>query len=507
MTLLEMFHWTVAKHPDHEAIVHQSGRLTYRDLSEKACRLSSCLVQRGVRAGDRVILLLENSPSYLISYFGVLASGAVVVALNPNTTSHELNYLLSDSRAKGIICHASILSMLESAIGCSPFPEFILVDGCLSLDSVGGIPNVERLADILEVANQPPVSCVSSDADLAQIIYTSGTTGKPKGVMLTHRGLIANTESIVSYLKLSERDRIMVILPFFYSYGNSLLLTHVFVGGTLVVAEQFVFLNKVVIQMVQEQVTGFSGVPSSYSMLLKQSVFSRTRFETLRYVTCAGGALSTSSIRALQECLPDTEIYVMYGQTEASARLSYLEPSDLTRKMGSIGKGMPGVRLRVLRKDGTETLPGEVGEITAEGDCLMKGYWNNPVETCRTLRGSRLHTGDLATIDKEGFIFIVGRKSEIIKSGSYRIHPVEIEEVLNSHPDVVESAAVGIDDTVLGECILAFVVARSMNSLSSFELLHYARTFLPGFKLPRKIVFVEQLPKTSSGKIKRAALR
>jgi len=197
----------------------------------------------------------------------------------------------------------------------------------------------------------------------------------------------------------------------------------------------------------------------------------------------------------------------MYGQTEASARLSYLEPSDLTRKMGSIGKGMPGVRLRVLRKDGTETLPGEVGEITAEGDCLMKGYWNNPVETCRTLRGSRLHTGDLATIDKEGFIFIVGRKSEIIKSGSYRIHPVEIEEVLNSHPDVVESAAVGIDDTVLGECILAFVVARSMNSLSSFELLHYARTFLPGFKLPRKIVFVEQLPKTSSGKIKRAALR
>jgi acyl-CoA synthetase (AMP-forming)/AMP-acid ligase II len=507
MTLQEMFHRTTANYPDHEAIVYRSERLTYRDLFEKASRLSSCLVQRGVHAGDRVVLLLENSPSYLISYFGVLGSGAVVVALNPNTTSHELKYLLSDSEPRGIICHASILPMLEPVVGQLPFPEFILVDGWLSSKSSTGLQNVERLAGILEIASLRDVSFVRSDADLAQIIYTSGTTGKPKGVMLTHRGLMANTESIVSYLKLSARDRVMVILPFFYSYGNSLLLTHVFVGGTLVVAKQFVFLNRVATQMLEEGVTGFSGVPSSYAMLLKQSVFSKTRFETLRYLTCAGGALSTSSIRRLQDCLPDVEIYIMYGQTEASARLSYLEPSNLTRKMGSIGKGIPGVRLRVLKKDGTGVLPGEVGEITAEGACLMKGYWNNPVATHKTLRGNRLYTGDLATIDEEGFIFVVGRASEIIKSGSYRIHPMEIEEVLNSHPGVVESAAVGVDDAVLGECIVAFVVTRPDCSPLSSDLLQYARTFLPAFKLPRRIVFVEELPKTSSGKIKRVALR
>jgi acyl-CoA synthetase (AMP-forming)/AMP-acid ligase II len=397
--------------------------------------------------------------------------------------------------------------MLEPVLGHLLFLEFILVDGDLSLGSAHGLQNVERLADILEVASPRDVSFVRSDSDLAQIIYTSGTTGKPKGVMLTHRGLMANTESIAAYLKLSEHERTMVILPFFYSYGNSLLLTHVFVGGTLVVAEQFVFLNKVVTQMLQERVTGFSGVPSSYAMLLKQSPFSRTRFETLRYVTCAGGALSKSLICVLQDSLPNTEIYIMYGQTEASARLSYLEPSNLTRKMGSIGKGMPGVHLRVLKKDGTEVLPGEVGEITAEGDCLMKGYWNNPVETCKSLRGNRLYTGDLATIDEEGFIFIVGRESEIIKSGSYRIHPMEIEEALNSHPDVLESAAVGVDDAVLGESIVAFAVTRPDSSPSSSDLLRHARKFLPAFKLPRRIVFVEQLPKTSSGKIKRAALR
>jgi long-chain acyl-CoA synthetase len=506
MTLLEMFRRTATTYPDHEAIVHQSRRFTYRALFEQACRLSSWLVQKGVQTGDRLVLLLENSPSYLISYFGVLGGGAVVVALNPDTTSHELEHLLSDSKPKGIICHASILPILQLGIGGSPFPEFVLVDGDLPPDATHGLQNVERLADILEVPS-PHASLVQRDADLAQIIYTSGTTGKPKGVMLTHRGLMANTESIATYLKLSEQDRTMVILPFFYSYGNSLLLTHVFVGGTLVIGEQFVFLNKVVAQMIQERVTGFSGVPSSYAMLLKQSVFSRSRFDTLRYVTCAGGALSKSSISALQECLPGTEIYIMYGQTEASARLSYLEPSDLTRKMGSIGKGIPGVRLRVLRKDGTEVLPGEVGEITAEGDCLMSGYWNSPVETCKTLRGNRLYTGDLATIDEEGFIFIVGRESEIIKSGSYRIHPLEIEEVINSHPDVVESAAVGVDDAVLGECIVAFVVTRPDSSSPASDLLRYARKFLPAFKLPRRIVFLEQLPKTSSGKIKRAALR
>jgi acyl-CoA synthetase (AMP-forming)/AMP-acid ligase II len=460
-----------------------------------------------VYAGDRVVLLLKNSSNYLISYFGVLGSGGIVVALNPDTTAHELKYLLCDSDAKGIICHASILPMLARGMGGSIVPRFILVEGKLSPGSARDLQNVEPLADLLEISSAPKLSFKCNEADLAQIIYTSGTTGKPKGVMLTHRGLVANTKSIATYLKLSARDRIMVILPFFYSYGNSLLLTHVSVGGTLVIAEQFVFLTKVVKQMLQEQVTGFSGVPSSYAMLLKQSIWSKTRFETLRYVTCAGGALSKASIRALQACLPEAEIYIMYGQTEASARLSYLEPSDLTRKMGSIGKGIPGVRLRVLRKNGTEVLPGEVGEITAEGDCLMKGYWNNPDETKKTLRGNRLYTGDLATIDEEGFIFIVGRESEIIKSGSYRIHPMEIEEVLNSHPDVVESAAVGVEDAILGECIIAFVATRPHCCLPSSDLLHYARMFLPAFKLPRRIVFVEELPKTSSGKIKRVALR
>ena len=507
MTLLEMFHRTAANYPDHEAIVHQSDRLTYRTLSEKARRLSSYLTRTGVRTGDRVVLLLANSPSYLISYFGVLGSGAAVVALNPDTTPHELKHLLSDSEPKGIICDASVLPMLALGIGSSAFPAFIVADGCLSPDSDRGRQNVERLADIVEVTSPLDVDIVISDSDLAQIIYTSGTTGKPKGVMLTHRNLIANTQSIVTYLKLTDRDRVLVILPFFYSYGNSLLLTHVFVGGTLVLSEQFVFLNQVVSQMLQEKVTGFSGVPSSYAMLLRKSVFPRTRFEHLRYITCAGGALSKSAIQELQSCLPATEIYIMYGQTEASARLSYLDPDKLKEKIGSIGKGVPGVALGVLKEDGARVGPGEVGEIVAQGHCLMTGYWNSPAETQKVLKDNKLYTGDLATIDDEGFIYIVGRHSDLIKSGSYRVHPLEIEDVLQSHPDVIESAVVGVDDAILGESIVGFVVTREGRCVSSSEVLRFARQFLPNYKLPKRVVFAESLPKTSSGKIKRQELK
>jgi len=507
MTLVEMLEQTATKYPDQEAMVYKSIRLTYGSVYQSACQVSSRLVQEGALPGDRIVLLLKNSPSYFISYFAVLRAGGVVVSLNPDTTAYELDHLLSDSEPKGIICHSSVLPMLQPLIENLPVLEFILVDGCLAPGGQDTKKRVDLLANALQEPVSPHFPFVGSPENLAQIIYTSGTTARPKGVMLTHGNLMANTESIVTYLKLTERDRVMVILPFFYSYGNSLLLTHTYVGGTLVVSEQAVFLNNVVSQMVQERITGFSGVPSCYAMLLRQSVFPQTRFETLRYVTCAGGALTKPLIAELQACLPNTEIYIMYGQTEASARLSYLDPADLTKQMGSIGRGVPGVGLKVLKDDGTEVIPGEVGQIVAEGDCIMKGYWNNPTETEKVLKGGRLYTGDLATVSEDGFIYIEGRRSDIIKCGSYRIQPMEIEEILNACPGVVESAVVGISDEVLGESIVAFVVISSHSSCSSSELLHFTRRFLPTYKLPKKVVFLEQLPKTSSQKIKRAALR
>jgi acyl-coenzyme A synthetase/AMP-(fatty) acid ligase len=217
--------------------------------------------------------------------------------------------------------------------------------------------------------------------------------------------------------------------------------------------------------------------------------------------------LAKSFIEELHACLPHTEIYIMYGQTEASARLSYLAPTDLPRKIGSIGRGIPGVVLKVLKGDDIEVQPGEVGEIVAEGENIMQGYWNNSVATEKVLKGGRLYTGDLATVDEEGFLYIVGRQSDIIKSGSYRVHPGEIEEVLNAHPCVVESGVVGIADAILGEVVVASVVLRPDYALTQPELLQFSKAFLPSYKMPKRVVFVEQLPKTASGKIKRGVLR
>jgi long-chain acyl-CoA synthetase len=245
MTLVEILQRTTAAHPHNQAIVHKSRGLSYESLYRAASQLSFELIQRGVKPGDRVVLLLENSPSYLISYFGILGSGAVVVALNPDTTAHELKHLLSDSEPKGIICHASVLPVLEPVIETLPFLKFILLDGCPPPERKNTKTTIGLLNEAFQ-GGELRDFIIGSEADLAQIIYTSGTTGRPKGVMLTHRNLRANTEAIVAYLKLTEHDRVMVILPFFYSYGNSLLRSHAFVGGTLVVAEQFVFFNMVV---------------------------------------------------------------------------------------------------------------------------------------------------------------------------------------------------------------------------------------------------------------------
>ena len=405
MLFHKLLHQTAVRYPDQEAVVHKSNRTSYGQIEAESLQLGNHL-DRNLKLlpGDRVVILLENSVRYITSYFGVIGAGGVAVPLNPDTTPHELQSILNDCGPKGIICHASTVSTMEQIFGKVPELEFILVEGEAPFEDRLTGKKVEPWSFCLQntLKGWEPYRVDSND--LAQIIYTSGTTGRPKGVMLSHSNLLENTDSIVSYLALQESDRVQVILPFFYSYGNSLLLTHFRVGGTLVLSDQFVFLQGIVSQMIREQVTGFSGVPSSFAMLERNSKFFSTPPESLRYVTCAGGALSIAMIGRLQKALPHTDIVVMYGQTEASARLSYLPPQDLPQKLGSIGKGIPNVTLSILNEEGQPVGLGEVGEIVAEGGCLMKGYWRNEEETQRVLKAGRLHTGDLATRDEDGFI-------------------------------------------------------------------------------------------------------
>ena len=279
--------------------------------------------------------------------------------------------------------------------------------------------------------------------------------------MITHQNIISNTDSIIEYLNLTSDDTILVVLPCYYCVGLSLLHTHIRVGGSVVLNNSFMFLGTVINDLITYKCTGFSGVPSHYQMLLKKSKsFKETKFPSLRYVTQAGGKLHNVFIKEFVETFPEIKFIVMYGQTEATARLSYLPHNLVLSKLGSIGKAIPEVILKVVDKEGNETSLGEVGEIVAKGGNIMKGYYKDPEATKIALSDGWLHTGDLAKIDEDDFIYIVAREKEIIKVGGKRISPKEIEEVILSVPMVVDCTIKGVYDDVLGEGIKATVIVE-----------------------------------------------
>jgi len=481
---------SATKYPDKIAVIHQKDRLSYKKLNDLSDAFAAILIDRGVKKGDRVAVFLSNSCEYLIVYFAILKAGAVITALNTQFVSRELGLIITDCSPTIFISDKKHKAVVEKALKSSENRLEILLIDDWALHHAAGTLKPE----------------VCSPEDLAMIIYTSGTTANPKGVMLSHENLSANAESIIGYLRLTVNDKIMVVLPFYSSYGNSLLTTHIRVGGTLVIDNRFMYPNLVIDSMLAEKVTGFAGVPSSFLLLIKKSAIRKYQFPNLRYVTQAGGAMAPSMIEEFLEIVPDIEFYVMYGQTEASPRLSYLKSENLNDKMGSIGKAIPGVELTVLNEEGIPVKPGQTGEIVAKGRNVMQGYWNAPEETALVLRKEGLFTGDLAQIDEEGFIYIVGRKKEIIKSRGNSINPFEIENVVCQIPNIVECAAVGISDEILGEAIALFVVGNG-SVIEEKDIMLFCRSNMAAYKVPKKIEIVSELPKTASGKIKRQELR
>ncbi len=505
MLLHETLKSSAQKYPQKIAVVYQKQRLTYAKIDKFSDSLAHLILEKGIKKGDRIALLLENSADYVISFFGILKSGAVAVPLNTQLVNRELAYLLKDFTPRFVITDSAHQPALKGLLD----PVFILKIDKGDVSPVlfrGGLNKKGETSPsfLLETGNRG--TGAHSIDDLAMIIYTSGTTGKPKGVMLSHKNLNANASSIIEYLHLKPTDKVMVILPFYYSYGNSLLTTHIKIGATLVIDNRFVYPNVVLETMEKEEVTGFAGVPSHYAILLRKSALKKYKLDKLRYVTQAGGALAHSMIEEFLNIVAHVKFYVMYGQTEASARLTFLNPAYLREKSGSIGKAIPGVELEILEENSSAKVKeGEIGEIVAKGLNIMLGYWNSSTETAVVLKKEGLRTGDLARRDEDGFIYLVARKKEMIKSGANRVSPLEIEEAVCRMHGVVECAAVGVPDEILGEAINLYVVKNGVDFSANDLLLHCKRN-LAAYKLPKTIKFVESLPKTSTGKIKRSEL-
>jgi len=503
----EMFLSAVARHGGRVLVHHRSEDWTYARIARAASAVASWLQGIGARRGDRVVVVLTNGADYVSAYFGTLLAGCSVVAVHPETPARELRAVLDHSEAVGVIAAADVVRVLNEVAGGLRHGRAALLCGAEAVPhAVGGRPAASLAALVEHGAPDIAPPNVALD-DVAQIIYTSGTTGGPKGVVLTHRNLAANTRSILSYLPLTREDSVLVVLPFFYSYGNSLLLTHVSVGGRLVIAEDFVFWSRVANLADREGVTGLAGVPSTFTMLLFRSNFTTRRLAALRYVTCAGGALPAPMVARLRAALPAVSVFLMYGQTEATARLSALLPHEVAERPESAGRAIPGVELTIWSDDGRRLGPREVGEIVARGENVMRGYWNDADASRLVLRPEGLRTGDLAWMDEDGYLFIVGRKSDIIKSGSYRIGPREIEEVLMGLADVADAAVVGRPDEILGEVPVAFVVPRIKGTCSADAMLEELRRLLPRHKVPREILLVDALPRTGTGKLRRIELQ
>jgi len=502
-TLLDLLHNSVQRFSDKAAVIQGDVKVSYKSLWQKACGLANFLVENGLQRGDRVSILIENSPEYIASYYGVLLAGGAAVGLNTAAKSRDLANWIKHSGSVFFIGRSSHLEIVDTLKQIDNEQIKIILCGeseiCSHARSYEDIPPVDQAPDCLKDLN--PVK------DLASIIYTSGTTGHPKGVMLSHDNLFQNTSSILAYLELSEHDSIVNVLPFYYSYGNSVLHTHLAAGATLILENSMLYPHKIVSLMVEHQTTGFSGVPSTYNLLLSRTRLDEFDLKHLRYMTQAGGAMSPANIKRIRELLPDVHFFVMYGQTEASSRLSYLPPDQFDQKPGSVGIGIPNVKLEVMDKNNKPVNSHDVGEIYAKGKNIMLGYWNDKTLSEQVRHGEWLKTGDLAYKDDDGYLYIVGRSSEMIKSGAHRISPKDIEEVIFEFKGVEEVAVVGKKDDLLGQVIKAFVVKSPSAELDKLKLMHHCKKNLASYKIPKQIEFIDKIPRTASGKIRRVSLQ
>ena len=466
----------------NDFILGRKETLSYHQLIDGVMKLAGRL-NREVGTGQKIVLLMPNSRLSVISYLAIMKSGNVVVPLNPDIEKESLQHIIA-------ICDTR-LAIITKQITAKLHPDIKLL---INEEELEVILKSEATRDWKRTSTLP-------DA-LAQIIFTSGSTALPKGVMISHRNIRANTDSITDYLCLSEKDCVEVVLPFFYCYGLSLLHTHLKVGGRIVLNNTFIFISSLIDDLKKYKCTGFAGVPGHFQILLRKSeAFKKNDYPHLRYVTQAGGMLHTAFINEFCDAFQKTNFYVMYGQTEATARLSYLPPQFIKSKLGSLGKGIPGVELKVVNALGNTVRAGEVGEIIAKGDNVMSGYFNEPDETAETIKNGWLYTGDLATVDEDDFIFYVSRRREIIKVGGKRVSPKEIEEVIINVPGVVDCTIEAVKDDLLGEAVKATVVVNSINKhISAHELKELCALKLANYKIPQVIVFADKLNVNAAGK-------
>jgi long-chain acyl-CoA synthetase len=489
------------KFPDKEALLYGSEKFTYKTLNNAMMSLAGFLVANGLKKEDRVAVFLDNSYEAVVSVFGILQSGGTLVLIHPATPVERMGYILHNCQPRFLIAPSSKLDQIVDAEkACTTFPKHIFIGN-------GNIPTSAFRFDIALQSKQINDKYMVSDEDLAVIVYTSGSTGKPKGVMLTHRNFDVVTDAVSEYLENTSDDIILDFLPLSITYGLLQLLVTFRTGGILVLEKGFGFPYEIIKKIKEAKITGFAGAPTVYSIITQLNLEGET-FPALRYITNAAAAMPYSFIPKLRKIFPTTKIYLMHGLTEC-LRTTYLPPDEIETRSTSVGRGMKYVRLSIEDENGNSLSSGQVGELCVRGPNIMRGYWNDPDGTAKVLRRDKttgeivLRSGDLFTVNDEGYFYFVSRSDDVIKSRGRKVSPVEVENVIYLCDDVFEVRVIGIPDTLLGQAVKAEIVLKKGALITVDQIKAHCKKHLEDFQIPQKIEFVQSLPKTAGGKIKR----
>jgi long-chain acyl-CoA synthetase len=471
--------------PDHVAIRLDDTELNYAQLNGATAHFVGLLREHGFQHGDRVGIMLPNVPYFPVCYYGVLRAGGVIVPMNVLLKKREISFYLEDSGARLLFAWDGFAQDAQAGADAAG-AECILVKAGEFEHVVGAAP---PLAAVTEV----------QDGDTAVILYTSGTTGTPKGAELSHANLLRNANAAVNLFGADTDAVTLGALPLFHSFGQTCgMNATVAGGGTLTMIPRF-DPGKALEIIERDRVNIFLGVPTMYGAILHQPEHERYDTSTLRLCGSGGSAMPVELMRGFEKAF-DCKVLEGYGLSETSPVASF-NHADRERKPGSIGTPIEGVEMKVVDEHDHEVAQGEIGEIVIRGHNVMKGYWNRPDATAEAIRDGWFHSGDMATVDEDGYFFIVDRKKDMIIRGGYNVYPREIEEVLYEHPAVREAAVLGTPDDEYGEEIAAAVALKDGAQVSADELREFVKEQVAAYKYPRRIWFVDELPKGPTGKI------
>ncbi|HET7115497.1 MAG TPA: AMP-binding protein [Hanamia sp.] len=502
---------TAKNNPAKTAIIAKEQEYSYSSLKENAENFARHLINTGIKKGDRVAIYLDNSWQSIISIYGATLSGAVFLVINPQTKADKLKYILNDCEAKILISTNILKQQLSGALeGTKNIKEVIIT---------GDASSIKKFSHFNLVSFEDSISDKSGvifpniiPTDLAALIYTSGSTGFPKGVMMTHQAMVFTSWSLIEYLRLSEKDRIMLLLPLAFDYGLYQLIMAITIGGTLIVEQSFIFPATVYKNIEKYKPTVFPGVPTIYAMMIAANKENDLHFDCIEKVTNTAALLPAEFIPDLKKIFPNALIFKMYGLTECK-RVCYLEPELIDQKPASVGKAIPGTEVFLLSPEGNPVPAGEPGILHIRGPHVMLGYLNKKELSAEMLKDGKLPgekilcSNDWFKMDEEGFLYFQGRNDDIIKTRGEKVSPVEIENIIYKINGVKEVAVLGVPDEIMGESIIVYVTLYDAIQLSEKEIQRECMMHLEPFMIPQKVFFLPEMPKSSNGKIDKKELK